>query len=135
MKRYEIVLTCMALLLSALGFSLWARYGLIESVTVATQCNATSVPLQCRLRDLVIATTSVPFWSTAASASGVLSVVLRRLDVTLLALLTGGVGLVLYGGAPAAAGFLLGWITLARLVARMGAVRNDDRTGEQQAQR
>ena len=120
MKKYQIVLTCMALLLSALGFSLWARYGLIESVTVATQCNATSMPLQCRLRDLVIATTTGPFWSTAALASGALSVILRRLDVTLLALLSGGVGLVLYAGAAAAAGFLLGWITLARLVATTG---------------
>jgi hypothetical protein len=117
MKKYQIVLTCMALLLSALGFSLWARYGLIESVTVATQCNATSMPLQCRLRDLVIATTAGPFWSTTALASGALSVILRRVDVTLLALLSGGVGLVLYAGAAAAAGFLLGWITLARLVA------------------
>ena len=120
MKKYQIVLTCMALLLSALGFSLWARYGLIESVTVATQCNATSMPLQCRLRDLVIATTTGPFWSTAALASGALSVILRRVDVTLLALLSGGIGLVLYAGAAAAAGFLLGWITLARLVATTG---------------
>jgi hypothetical protein len=120
MKKYQIVLTCMALLLSALGFSLWARYGLIESVTVATQCNATSVPLQCRLRDLVIATTTGPFWSTAALASGALSVIVRRVDVTLLALVSGGVGLVLYAGAAAAAGFLLGWITLARLVTTTG---------------
>jgi hypothetical protein len=120
MKKYQIVLTCMALLLSALGISLWARYGLIESVTVATQCNATSMPLQCRLRELVIVTTTGPFWSTAALASGALSVILRRVDVTLLALLSGGVGLVLYAGAAAAAGFLLGWITLARLVATTG---------------
>jgi hypothetical protein len=121
MKKHQIILTCMALLLSALGFSLWARYGLIESVTVATQCNATSVPFHCRLRDVVIATTSVPFWSTAALTSGVLSVILRRVDITLLALLSGGVGLVLYAGAPAATGFLLGWLTLARLLARTGA--------------
>jgi hypothetical protein len=123
MKKHQIILTCMALLLSALGFSLWARYGLIESVTAATQCNATSVPLQCRLRDAVIATTAVPFWSTAAVASGVLSVILRRVDVTMLALLSGGIGLVLYAGAPAAMGFLLGWLTFARLVTRTDAAQ------------
>ena len=121
MKKQQIVLTCMALLLSALGFSLWARYGLIESVAVATQCNATSVPLNCRVRDMVIATTAFPFWGSAALTTGALSVFLRRLDVTLLALLSGGAGLVLYAGAAAAVGFLLGWITLARLLARTNA--------------
>ena len=121
MKKHQIVLTCMALLLSALGYSLWARYGLIESVTVATQCNATSVPLRCAVREMVIATTALPFWGSAALAAGALSVMLRRLDVTLLALLSGAVGLVLYAGAAAAVGFLLGWLTLARLLARTNA--------------
>src|SRR3954464_5754130 len=98
MKKHQIVLTCMALLLSALGFSLWARYGLIESVTVATQCNATSVPFHCTVRSVVIASTVFPLWGYLALAAGSLGIVLRRLDVSALALFSGAAGLVLYAG-------------------------------------
>jgi hypothetical protein len=106
----------------ALGFSLWARYGLIESVTMAMHCNATSVPLQCTLRNFVIATTALPVWGYLAVGTGTLAMALRRLDLSALALISGVIGLVLYAGAPAAIGLLLGWITLARLLAQRSAV-------------
>jgi small-conductance mechanosensitive channel len=101
-----------------LGFSLWARYGLIESVSVATQCNATFVPFSCTVRNFVIASTVLPFWGYMALAAGVFALLLRRFDLTLLALVAGSVGVVLYAGATAAVGLLLGWITLARLLAQ-----------------
>ena len=107
----------MVFLAGALGFSLWARYGLIESISVAALCNATSVPLSCSVRDYVIATTVLPLWGYIALAAGGLAMFTRRFDLTVLALVTGAIGLVLYAGAPAAAGFLLGWITLAGLIA------------------
>lgn len=118
MKTRKLVITCMFFLACALGFSLWARYGLIESENLATLCNATSVPLRCTVRNYVVASTALPLWGYVALAAGALSVFLRRLDVMLLALVAGASGLVLYAGATAAAGFLLGWITLARLLAR-----------------
>ena len=118
MKARKLFLTCMFFLAGALGFSLWARYGLIESSSVASLCNATSVPLRCTVLKYVIASTALPLWGYVAMAAGVLAVCLRRLDVTVLALVAGTIGLVLYAGAPAAAGLLLGWITLARLLVR-----------------
>jgi hypothetical protein len=121
MKTRQINLACIILLASALGLALWARYGLIESVTVAGLCNATSVPLNCTIRRFVIATTTLSLWSYVAVAAGAFSVLLRRLDATLVALVTGAVGLVLYGGAVAAVGFLLGCITYARLIAGRNA--------------
>ncbi len=113
----------MILLASALGLALWARYGLIESITVATLCNATSVPLSCTLRTIVIATTSMSLWSYLAIIAGTLAVFIRRLETSILALVTGAAGLVLYGGAIAAAGFLLGCITYARLIVLPSAAR------------
>ncbi len=118
MKTRKVIFTCMFFLAGALGCSLWARYGLVESTSVATMCNATSVPLRCTVRSYVIASTALPLWGYVALAGGVLAVFLRRLDVTVLALVAGTIGLVLYAGATAAAGFLLGWITLARLIVR-----------------
>jgi hypothetical protein len=108
----------MVFLAGALGLSLWARYGLIESISVATLCNATSVPISCTVRDYVIATTILPLWGYIALATGAIAVFSRRFDLTVLALVTGAIGLVLYAGATAAVGFLLGWITLARLIVR-----------------
>lgn len=55
--------------------------------------------------------------------AGALAVLRRRPDVTMLALVAGAIGVVLYAGATAAVGFLLGWITLARLVMRGNAAR------------
>ena len=104
----------MVFLACALGFSLWARYGLIESVSVATLCNAISVPLRCVVRDYMIVTTIFPVLGYAALVCGALAVFTRRLDATVIALAAGSCGLVLYAGATAAAGFLLGCITLAR---------------------
>jgi hypothetical protein len=118
MNPRRVNLTATILLTVALGFSLWARYGLIESVGVAALCNATSVPLSCTVRNLVIATTSIALWGYVALMAGVGSLIVRRLDVTLLALVTGAMGLVLYAGAPAAVGFLLGCITFVRVSAR-----------------
>jgi hypothetical protein len=118
MKNRKQIFTCMFFLAGALGFSLWARYGLIESSSVATLCNATSVPLRCTVRNYVIAGTALPLWGYVALAAGALAVFVRRLDVTVLALVAGAIGLVLYAGETAAAGFLLGWITLARLTLR-----------------
>ncbi len=123
MKTRQINFICMILVASALGLALWARYGLIESVTVAALCNATSVPLSCTIRRIVIATTSISLWSYVAILAGALSILLRRLDATLLALVTGAAGLVLYGGAVAAVGFLLGCITYPRLIVLPNAAR------------
>ena len=114
----------MVFLAGALGFSLWARYGLIESMSVATLCNATSVPMRCIVRDYVIATTILPLWGYIALVAGAIAVFSRRFDVTVLTLVSGAIGLVLYAGATAAAGFLLGWITLAGLIARAPSATN-----------
>jgi len=114
----------MVFLAGALGFSLWARYGLIESMSVATMCNATSVPMSCIVRNYVIATTIVPLWGYIALAAGAIAVFSRRFDLTVLALVTGAIGLVLYAGAAAAAGFLLGWITLSGQLARARSAKD-----------
>jgi hypothetical protein len=76
------------------------------------------MPLRCTVRSYVLASTVIPLWGYVALAAGLVAVSLRRLDVTVLALVAGAIGLVLYAGATAAAGFLLGWITLARLLVR-----------------
>jgi hypothetical protein len=91
---------------------------LIESISAATLCNATSVPIRCTVRDYVIASTIFPLWGYIALAAGVIAALSRRLDLSVLALVAGAIGLVLYAGATAAVGFLLGWITLADLIAR-----------------
>ena len=108
----------MVFLAGALGIALWARYGLIEPVSMATTCNATSMPMRCIVRDYVIVTTIFPLWGYIALAAGLSALLMRRFDLTLLALVAGAIVLVLYAGASAAAGFLLGWITLAGLGAR-----------------
>ena len=124
MKTRPAIFTSMVFLAGALGFSLWARYELIESISVATMCNATSVPMRCIVRDYVIATTILPLWGYIALAAGAIAVFSRRFDLTVLALVTGAIGLVLYAGAAAAAGFLLGWITLAGSIARARSAKD-----------
>jgi hypothetical protein len=104
---------------AALLLAVWVRYGLIESSGTSALCfahagDATTMPLRCVIRAWIAAAVGTLFPGLVALAAGVLAVVTRRRDATLLAIACGAAGIVLYAGMPAAAGFLCGWITLAR---------------------
>lgn len=106
-------------LAGALLLAVWARYGLLESSALSALCfarasDATNMPLQCLVRGWFVTVVGTPIPGVAALVAGVAAVVTRRRDAILLALACGAAGIVLYAGMPAAAGFLCGWITLAR---------------------
>lgn len=106
-------------LAGALLPAVWARYGLLESSALSALCfarasDATNMPLQCLVRGWFVTVVGTPIPGVAALVAGVAAVVTRRRDAILLALACGAAGTVLYAGMPAAAGFLCGWITLAR---------------------
>jgi hypothetical protein len=103
----------------ALLLAVCVRYGLIESSGTSALCfahagDATTMPLRCVIRGGIVAAVGTLFPGLAALAAGILAVVTRRRDATLLAIAFGVAGIVLYAGMPAAAGLLCGWITLAR---------------------
>jgi hypothetical protein len=106
-------------LIAALGLAIWLRFGLIESSGTSAFCfaqanDATSMPIQCVVRGWAVTAAGTPVPGAVALLSGVLAVATRRWSATLLAIACGAAGVVLYAGMPAAAGFLCGWITLAR---------------------
>jgi hypothetical protein len=105
--------------MAALGLAIWLRYGLIESSGTSAFCfshanDATSMPMQCLVRGWAVAAVGTPVPGTVALLIGVLALATRGWSATLLAIACGAAGVVLYAGMPAAAGFLCGWITLAR---------------------
>ncbi|MGH8619647.1 MAG: hypothetical protein ACREUW_18320 [Burkholderiales bacterium] len=108
-----------AVLMGALALAIWVRYGLIESSGTSAFCfaaanDATSVPFQCLIRGWFVAAVGTPMPGVIALVMGMAAVVTRRWSATLMAIGCGAAGMVLYAGMPAAAGFLCGWITLAR---------------------
>jgi hypothetical protein len=119
MTAREILVRAGVALIAALALAIWVRYGLIESSSTSAFCfahanDATSVPIQCLTRGWFVTSVGTPIPGAVALLMGVAAVVTRRWSATLLAIACGAAGVVLYAGIPAAAGFLCGWITLAR---------------------
>jgi len=101
----------------ALAAAAGVRYAIIEPVAIAHLCSASGAPWWCAPRALAAQGLATGALGLGAIATGIAATFTRSSSWALGAACLGAAGLVLYGVATGAAGFLLGLLVLARSVA------------------
>lgn len=119
------------LILAVLGFSLWARYSLVERNELAFFCEGGGGGWLCSLRWLIVQSFNTYGLGYFGLFLGVLATVTRSQGVGLMAGMVGMAGLVLYTWDYSALGFLLGVLVLARAQLENG--RHPYGPGQEQA--
>lgn len=109
------------LLTAAVALVAWIRADWIEPAAVAHRCLAGAATLGCHARAWAVLAFTSGGVTVAALASAVLALVWRHPLPATLAVLCGGVAMVLYRAEPGAAALLIGVLRLARAQADAGA--------------
>lgn len=105
------------LLAAAIGLVLWIRTDWIEPAAVAQHCLAGAATLGCHARSWAVIAFTSGGVAGAAIASAALALVWRHPAPAVLAVLCGGIAMVLYRAEPGAAALLVGVLRLARVQA------------------
>jgi hypothetical protein len=119
------------LILASLGFSLWARYSLVEQNELGFFCEGGGATGLCSLRWFIVQSFHTYSLGYFGLFLGLLATVTRSGLMGLMAGMAGVAGLVLYTWDYSALGFLLGVLALAR--AQFEDCRHQHGTGQQQA--
>jgi hypothetical protein len=110
-----IALAAAAVALS-LAIAAVLRYAALEPAGLAHLCGAPGAPWWCAPRALAAGVLDAGALGFAAIAAGVVAILTRSSAWALAAACLGAAGLVLYAAATGAAGFLLGFLVLARTI-------------------
>lgn len=117
MQGGKLIVFAAAAVALSLGAAAAARYALLEPAELAHLCGAPGAPWWCAPRALAAGALDAGALGLAALAAGVVAILTRRSAWALAASCLGAAGLVLYAAATGAAGFLLGFLVLARAAA------------------
>lgn len=115
-RRNPLALTVAAVVLS-LAAAAALRYAALEPAGLAHLCGAPGAPWWCAPRALAAGVLDVGALGFGAIATGVVAILTRSSAWALAAACLGAAGLLLYAVATGAAGFLLGFLVLARAIA------------------
>lgn len=110
----SFLLRAVGLGLGAIGLAVLLRYGLVEPRTMGFQCVPDGGPWWCVLRKALVVSFTTKSLGWASVLSGTAALFLGWRGAAGLALLTGGLGLVLYNTGLASVGFLFGLIAAVR---------------------
>jgi len=100
--------------LIVLGLAAVFRYAVVEPREMGFACSETPQPWWCSPREYIIQAHLKNVWGIVAAVSGALALLLRQNWATLIAIVTGLAGIVLYDTSLASLGFLLGFLRLLR---------------------
>ena len=115
-RRNPITLAVAAVALSLAAAAI-LRYAALEPAGLAHLCGASGAPWWCAPRALAAGVLDAGAPGFAAIATGVVAILTRSSAWALAAACLGAAGLLLYAVATGAAGFLLGFLVLARAIA------------------
>src|SRR6185369_6714842 len=100
--------------LIVLGLAAVFRYLVVEPREMGFACSETPQPLWCGPREIIIQAHLKNVWGFVAAISGLIALTLRWRIATVLAVICGLAGIVLYDTSLASFGFLLGLLRLLR---------------------
>ena len=115
-RRNRLALPVTAVVLSLAAAAL-LRYAALEPAGLAHLCGAPGAPWWCAPRALAASVLDAGALGFGAIATGVVAILTRSSAWALAAACLGAAGLLLYAVATGAAGFLLGFLVLARAIA------------------
>jgi len=102
------------LLLAAIGFGLYGRFGLIQSTPIGLMCQSAEPAWYCGPRHLLWQIGDMGGWSWAAMLGGIAALLFGWRAAIVMAIIAGGAGLALYNAGPCAFGLLLALMRLVR---------------------
>ena len=117
MQRRNLITLPVAAIVLSLAAAATLRYAALEPAGLAHLCGASGAPWWCAPRALAAGVLDAGAPGFAAIATGVVAILTRSSAWALAAACLGAGGLVLYAAATGAAGFLLGFLVLARGIA------------------
>ena len=103
-----------AVALAALGCGFYLRYGMIEQPTIGVACESGTRSLLCSVRKLAIALFTPLAFGWTALAAACLNLLRPSLVLCTVALIAGGIGIVLYNAGLSGLAIALLILSLAR---------------------